>query len=92
MRSEGAFQTLCIVAQALWSVNFAGLVDVIHPWVKYGLTLVDTFVPGTLPAEGGDTVAAVFDILKCWRGSSGITYFEGKAAVSFTETVFEDLK
>ena len=79
-------------AAHVWSVNFAGLVGVIQPWVNYGLTVAGTFVPGMVPDETAETVAAFFDIIKCWRGSSGITYFEGKTAVSFSETVFEDLK
>jgi hypothetical protein len=76
----------------VWFVNFAGLMDVVQSWAGYGLTVAATFAPDAVPDDTSTTVDNVFEILKCWRGSAGISYFDGKALVEFTEIVIEDLK
>lgn len=77
---------------ALWYVNFAGLVDLAAEWVDKpaGKSTDKTAASDTTgPAAH---LLALLEILKCWRGSAGITYFDGPAQVDFYETVLEDLK
>jgi hypothetical protein len=79
-------------AARVWYVNFAGLMDVVQSWAGYAFTVAAAFVPDAVPGDTSTTVDTVFEILKCWRGSAGISYFDGKALVEFSEIVFEDLK
>jgi len=79
-------------AARVWYVNFAGILDVTQAWANYGFTVAAMFAPDAVPDDTSTTVNAVFEILKCWRGSAGISYFDGKTLVEFSEIVFEDLK
>jgi hypothetical protein len=37
-------------------------------------------------------VRTVLDVLKCYRGSTSATYFDGKVLVTHSESAFRDLK
>jgi hypothetical protein len=76
-------------------LDFAGLIDTIHPWINYGAML---WMGGTDPDELEQQVQMIkssvdfgVDILTCFKGISGAIYQEGNATVTHTETLFEDL-
>ena len=79
-------------AARLWYVNFAGLMESLETWVNYGFNVAIAFAPSPELPEISQTVETIFEVLKCWRGSAGVAYFEGTTLVEFSETVFEDLK
>jgi len=77
-------------------VHFAGLIDAIVPWVNYAFEIV--------AAQSGDEGAAgfgldvihgqvdsVLDVLKCYRGTSSVTFEEKGAVISHSESRFVDL-
>jgi hypothetical protein len=66
--------------------NWAGLVEAIRPWVKYGLAEADQ------SQEVKDQVFAVLDILKVLHTYSAATYVEGDAVVTHSQTVLRDLR
>lgn len=73
-------------------VNFSGLIDLVKPWVEYGFDQHAASDPDeAVPAAVRDQILTVLDVLKCFRSSAGIAYFEGPALVEFGETIFEDL-
>ena len=76
--------------------HFAGLIDAIVPWVGYAFEIV--------AAQSGDEGAAgfgldvihgqvdsVLDVLKCYRGTSSVTYEEKGAVITHSESRFTDL-
>jgi hypothetical protein len=86
--------------------DFAGLVDAVRPWVEYGVKYYAVGVsPGEDVSEKlrslenepqmkfvlGD-IRTGAEILKCFRGSTSITYLEEGATVTKSETRIEDLK
>jgi hypothetical protein len=86
--------------------DFAGLLDAIRPWVEYGVKYYAVGVsPGedisqklnALENEPqmkfvlGD-IRTGAEILKCFRGSTSITYLEDGATVTKSVTRIEDLK
>jgi hypothetical protein len=79
-------------AARAWHVNGAGIVDIIQAWVDVGFELAVTFTQPADPEGVQQTLRTIFEVLKCWRSSAGIQYFDGTALVEFSETVFEDLK
>jgi hypothetical protein len=72
---------------AAFQFNFAGLLDAITPWVDYGVGLSDGAIDqGTL-----SQIETGIEILKCFRGASGVTYQEDDAWVSHYESFWRDL-
>ncbi len=87
--------------------NAAEFIDAITPWVDYGIQLgmsqqqvnagepniknvaLQQGPPG--PEEIISQVHTVLEIIKCYRGSSSVTYVEGDVRVTHSESVFEDL-
>ncbi len=86
--------------------DFAGLVDAVRPWVEYGFKYYAVGVsPGEdvtvklRELENNPQVKFVLDdirtgaeILKCFRGSTSITYLEDGVTVTRSLTRIEDLK
>jgi hypothetical protein len=86
--------------------DFAGLIDAARPWVEYGFKYYAVGVsPGDDVTEKlkelennpqikfvlGD-IRSGAEILKCFRGSSSITYLEDGVTVTKSVTRIEDLK
>jgi hypothetical protein len=77
--------------------NWPGLVDAATPWVEFALDRSP--LPRGDGEEGappglGDVrkqVRTVLEVLKCHRGASSATYFEGEVLVTHLESVFRDL-
>ncbi len=77
-------------------LNFAGFIDMISPWVDYGMMMA-----GALQASEGaqpDQMAMVMEhvkvgmeVLRCFRGVSSVTYIEDGVTVSHSEWRFQDL-
>jgi hypothetical protein len=80
--------------------NWPALVDAVGPWVEYAVPLIVQHNA----AEGADEAAlkkqseeilkqarTVIAVLKCYRGSASISYFEDKALVAHSESIFRDL-
>jgi hypothetical protein len=76
--------------------NWPGWVDTIAPWVDLAVEQ-----SGAQEKVGGENspvgdvrkqVRTLLDVLKCYRGSTSATYFEGKVLVTHSESVFRDLK
>jgi hypothetical protein len=76
-------------------LDFARLVESVEPWVDYALQIVMGFdLEGGAAGPMGDIPQQVhdaLDVLKCFRGVSGVTYQEGNAMITHTEVRFEDL-
>lgn len=79
-------------AAGAWYFNFSGTVDAVKPWIEYGLDQAMESNPEQFKEEDAAQTLTILEILKCWRGSAGISYFDGPAFVEFKETVYEDLK
>ncbi|MBM4091060.1 MAG: hypothetical protein FJ276_16805 [Planctomycetes bacterium] len=82
---------------AAWHVDVAGMIDVIEPWI--GLYMQNLMVHHVgLPAgddplgDIGPQVKDGLQVLRCFRGVSGVTYQEGKAMVTHSQARFKDLK
>ena len=82
---------------AAFQLQFAALLDAISPWVDYGMGLTmavsleaqpDAGPMGNIPQQVHD----VIDVLKCFRGVSGVVYLEDKAMVTHSQWQFEDLQ
>ncbi len=78
-------------------LNWPALVDVLEPWVEFG---VETYVarssddPKVAKAMSEGIlkqVRVVMKVLKTCKGFNSISYVEGEALVSHSETVFKDL-
>lgn len=68
--------------------NFAGLLDAVAPWVDYAITVSGAEVDANIT----DQIATGFEIAKCLRGASGVTYKEGDAWVTHYEMHIQDLQ
>ncbi len=82
---------------AAYQLQFAALLDAISPWVDYGIGLSglvglnaqpDAGPMGNIPQQIHD----VMDVLKCFRGVSGVVFLEGDAMVTHSLWRFEDLQ
>ena len=85
--------------------NFAGLVDVVMPWVEYGMNqqalaeAADDAVEGD--EDEGDALdpmvirqrmMAASELLKCLRGVSSVTFVDKQSLVTHYEWHFQDMK
>ncbi|HND51482.1 MAG TPA: hypothetical protein PLV92_03765, partial [Pirellulaceae bacterium] len=67
-------------------VDFAGMIDLLGAWLDYGTNLA--------PPEaqlGLAQVPSILPLLKCWRGATAVSYKEGTATVTHSESHFADL-
>lgn len=85
--------------------NFAGFLDKVSPWVDYIVTQVaasqaisteDTALQDDLEQAPQlkailDQIHTGFEIAKCFRGISSVTYIEDGVTVTHSESVFKDL-
>ncbi len=86
--------------------DFAGLIDAASPWVDFAVRYnMASIKPGQdvnaalKEVENNfqakfvfSEMKTAFDVLKCFRGYTSVTYREGGATVVQSATVFEDLK
>lgn len=88
---------------AAFQCNFAGLLDAVSPWIDYVMATMGMSVTaqarqgmgmagGNPLANIGQQIDDVIEVLKCFRGVSGVTYKEGDAMVTHAEWRFEDLE
>jgi hypothetical protein len=78
-------------------LEFAKLLEVIEPWVDYGFQLYMMIGVAQQPGAGPmgnipQQIHDAFDVLKCFRGVSSVTYLEGNAMVTHAQWRFEDLE
>jgi hypothetical protein len=79
-------------------VDFAGLIGAARPWIEAFAVpaavaqIPDDAPPGLTRAEVPAQVRTVLDVLQCIRRFAAVTYRDGDATVTHTESVFEDLK
>jgi hypothetical protein len=81
---------------AAFSFNFAALMHTVEPWVEYGFDRAmrdwdpqrDSF---PLPSVR-EQVRSGMAILRCFRGVSGVSYFEEGVLITHTQWRFEDLE
>lgn len=68
--------------------HWAGLVEAVAPWIAYGSELapVAELTEGEVsPQDVKEATAAVFDLLKCFKSMSSVSYFENEALVTHSE-------
>jgi hypothetical protein len=74
-------------------LDWAGLFDALSPWVDYALTNApDLKRDQKQLASVREQVEVVLEVLKCFRCAGTVWYFEDKAQVTHTQSVFRDLK
>jgi hypothetical protein len=76
--------------------NWPALIDAVTPWIELALAnapLPDgaDAPPGTSREDIRKQVNTVLRVLKCLRGASSATYFEGDVLVTHGETIIHDL-
>jgi hypothetical protein len=74
--------------------DWAGFVEAITPWVDYILLPSgDDAKAKQKESEAAiEQVHVVLEVLKCFRCAGTVSYFEDKAQVTHTQSVFRDLK
>ena len=85
--------------------DFAGLVSAVEPWVEGGLIhwasgrSAGDDEAESLSRKAQPQVKQILDqirtgaeILKCYRGTTSVSYLQDSATVSHSESIFEDLK
>jgi len=90
LQSEGYRVDVKRPAGAIAYFNFPGLVDLIEPWVNYGVELGidDAFTSGMVKAQVSDWTA----ILRCFRGGMSVTYVDDDdVQVTHSHVLFQDL-
>jgi hypothetical protein len=76
--------------------NWPAFVDLVTPWVEFGLSMAPLPEGGDVPPalrreEVTKQVHTVLRVLKCFRGYSSSVYFESGALVTHGTTVIRDL-
>jgi hypothetical protein len=75
--------------------DFNALVDAVTPWIEFGVGAAVKAPPGQdrekMVKEIMSQVQVALDVLKCYKGTTSATYFEGGALVTHSESVFRDL-
>ena len=73
-----------------FSLNFPALIDVVHAWAEYGVEIENA------GDESLDLIKSEMDlfgsVLGCFRQLSGVSFREGDATVTHTQSVFKDLE
>jgi hypothetical protein len=87
LQAEGPLADTQKPLAAAFHCNFAGILDTIEPWIDYALTVSGADVG----ADVTEQIKTGFEIGKCFRGVSSVTYQEGDAWVSHYEAHFQDL-
>jgi hypothetical protein len=74
--------------------NAPGLVDAAAPWVEWAADrILDVqFASDAARADSLKQVRTVLEVVKCYRGSTSATYFEGEVLVTHSESVYRDLE
>ncbi len=74
--------------------NFARVIETIQPWVGYGfeVALAQSGEESNFAVEAvHGQIDTILEVLKCYRGTSSISYEEKGAIVTHSESHFEDL-
>jgi hypothetical protein len=76
-------------AGSLVYINFPGFVDMLEPWVNYGIDVGvdDAFFSGVVKAQVSEWTV----ILRCFRGAVAVSYAEDGVTVTHSHSRFEDL-
>jgi hypothetical protein len=73
-------------------LDWAGVIEAVTPWVELAAHTIARAQTGE--DAGDDTMRqlrTVLDVLKCFRGTSSVSYVENGAVVTHSETLFRDL-
>jgi hypothetical protein len=90
LQTEGYRIDLKRPAGSIVYFSFSGLVDMIEPWVNYGVEIgiEDAFTSGMVKAQVSDWTA----VLRCFRGAMSISYMDDDdVRVTHSHMLFEDL-
>jgi hypothetical protein len=86
-------------AAAAFHFDFPAVIDAIRPWVELAVAHHASEFDGAENANAPPNVKAILDqvatgaeILKCYRGTTSVSYLQDGATVTHRESVFEDLK
>jgi len=80
------------------SVDVAGIIGAVRPWIeRFALPRALANVPPDAPkgltaSEIPGQVKTVLDVLQCLRGVRSVTFRDGDATVTRTETIIRDLQ
>jgi hypothetical protein len=76
--------------------DWVGIVDAFSPWVQFGTAKALEHAPGDMPEKEREgvlrQVKTVLQILKCFRGATGVTTLEDGVLTTHSEAVFRDLE
>jgi hypothetical protein len=75
--------------------DFPGLVDAVRPWIELAVAQHSSENEDEGKPDAKfiiEQIRAGAEILKCYRGTTSVTYLEDGATVTHRESVFEDLK
>jgi hypothetical protein len=73
-------------------VNFAGLMDMLKPWVSYGLKIAADQQDNEMISMFTPQVETLLDVMKCLREYSSVTFIEGDSMVTFRKQMISDLE
>jgi len=82
-------------AGAALHFDFAGTIDALRPWVELAIAHYDSENENENKPDAKfiiEQVRAGTEILKCYRGTTSVSYLQDGATVTHRESVFEDLK
>ena len=72
-----------------WHFDLRQLIQVADPWIDYGLSQMDD--EGAMEKEWVQQLKTILDLVACLRGASGVSYVEGNALVTHSQTRIQDV-
>jgi hypothetical protein len=82
-------------AGAALHFDFAGTIDALRPWVELAIAHYDSENESENKPDAKfiiEQVRAGAEILKCYRGTTSVSYSQDGATVTHRESIFEDVK
>jgi hypothetical protein len=82
-------------AGAVLHFDFAGTIDAVRPWVELAIAHYDSENEDENKPDAKfilEQVRAGAEILKCYRGTTSVSYLQDGATVTHRESIFEDVK
>jgi hypothetical protein len=73
-------------------MDFAGLVDVVQPWITYGMKLVAQQQENPTIGDFVPQVESLLDLLKCFRTYSSVTFVEKDSLVTHYQAKLGDVE
>jgi hypothetical protein len=73
-------------------VNVEGVLDMISPWVSYGLTVAAEQQDNEMISMVIPQVETLIDVMKCFRNHTSVTFVDGDSLVTFYRQQFSDLE